>query len=123
MKIENRMLQEKEKKRQNRRIKKGDKVMVIAGNCQGMIGEVLMRKADRLVVQGVNVRKRHVRKTREKAGSILDVEMPIHASNLRLCIDKRPVRLKVDVDQNGQRNFVYQEGDQQKKYRSVKQPA
>jgi large subunit ribosomal protein L24 len=121
MKIENRKELEKEKQRQNRRIKKGDKVKVISGNCLGMIGTVLTRKEDSFIVQGINVRKRHVKKTRDQAGSIVSIEKPIHASNLRLCTeDNKPVRLKVQTDKDGSKQFVYSDGNQQKQYRSVK---
>ena len=55
------------------RIRKDDKVMVIAGKDQGKIGKVLkvLHKHDSVVVEKVNVAKRHV-----------DKEMPIHVSNL-----------------------------------------
>jgi large subunit ribosomal protein L24 len=65
-------------------IKKGDKVLIIAGNDKGKVGEVLARQKQRVIIQGVNVRKKHVR-TKEKKPEIASIEMPIHISNVSLC--------------------------------------
>lgn len=68
------------------RIHKDDKVMVIAGKDQGKIGKVLkvLRKHDRVLVEKVNMSKRHVKPNpyRREPGGIVDKEMPIHVSNL-----------------------------------------
>lgn len=68
------------------RIRKDDKVMVIAGKDKGKIGKVLkvLSKHDSAVVEKVNVSKRHVKPNpyRHDAGGIVDKEMPIHVSNL-----------------------------------------
>ena len=68
------------------RIRKDDKVMVIAGKDQGKIGKVLkvLHKHDSVVVEKVNVAKRHVKPNpyRREPGGIVDKEMPIHVSNL-----------------------------------------
>ena len=49
-------------------IRKGDRVLVIAGNDKGKAGEVLSRDEDRVIVQGINVRKKHMRRTQEMQG-------------------------------------------------------
>ena len=68
------------------RIRKDDKVMVIAGKDAGKLGKVLkvLRKKDRVLVEKVNMVKRHMRANpyRRQAGGIVDKEMPIHVSNL-----------------------------------------
>ena len=66
------------------KVKKGDQVIVITGRDKGKKGEVLMvlPKLNRVVVQGVNMVKRHTRATRTTQGGILDKEAPIHASNI-----------------------------------------
>ncbi|MDR2726642.1 MAG: 50S ribosomal protein L24 [Deltaproteobacteria bacterium] len=68
------------------RIRKDDKVMVIAGKDKGKVGKVLkiLRKHDRVVVEKVNMVKRHTKPNpyRREAGGIVDKEMPIHLSNL-----------------------------------------
>jgi len=65
-------------------IKKGDRVIVIAGRDKGKKGEVikLFPKEDRALVAGVNVVKRHQRQTQSQAGGIVNKESAIHLSNL-----------------------------------------
>ena len=66
------------------RIRKGDQVAVMAGRDKGKRGEVLrVIPADsRVVVQGVNVVKRHRKPTQMSAGGIEEIEAPIHVSNV-----------------------------------------
>ena len=67
------------------KLKKGDLVRVIAGNDRGRTGRVLkvFPKAGRVVVEGVNLIKRHTRPTQKNPkGGILEKEAPIHASNV-----------------------------------------
>ncbi len=72
------------------KIKKGDKVVVLAGRDKGRSGEVLevMQKDNRAVVRGVNVVKRHQRQTVKQEGGILSKEAAIHLSNLALADPK-----------------------------------
>lgn len=75
-------------------IRKGDRVLVIAGNDRGKTGEVLGRSEDRVLIQGVNIRKKHMKRTQEtQGGRIVEMEVPIHVSNVCLC-DKEGNRLK-----------------------------
>ena len=67
------------------KIKKGDQVQVIAGKDVGKIGEVtrVIVGADKVIVDGVNVAKRHQRATKATMqGGIIDKDMPIHVSNV-----------------------------------------
>ena len=69
------------------KIKKGDTVQVIAGKDLGKIGEVtrVIRDTDRVIVDGVNVAKRHQRATKATMqGGIIDKDMPIHVSNVAI---------------------------------------
>ncbi|PQA85423.1 50S ribosomal protein L24 [Hyphococcus luteus] len=68
------------------KIKKGDKVIVLAGRDRGAEGEVIevMPKADRVVVRGVNVIKKHQRQTPQQEGGIITREAPLHVSNVAL---------------------------------------
>ena len=69
------------------RIKKGDKVKVIAGHYKGTIGEVLrvLPKEDKVVVEGVNIVKKTLKPTQANPdGGIMDKEMPIHVSNVMI---------------------------------------
>ncbi|MAW78988.1 MAG: 50S ribosomal protein L24 [Parvularcula sp.] len=68
------------------KIKKGDKVIVLSGKDRGAEGEVIevMPKADRVVVRGVNLIKKHQRQTPQEQGGIITREAPIHVSNVAL---------------------------------------
>jgi large subunit ribosomal protein L24 len=67
-----------------RRLLTGDLVIVTAGAHKGKTGKVKTfdPERNRVVIEGVNVRKRHVRPTQQRAGGILEAEQPIFASNV-----------------------------------------
>ena len=85
------------------KIKKGDKVQVIAGADRGTVAEVkaVFPKTGKLIVEGVNVAKKHMKPSNANPdGGIVDKEMPINASNVEL-IDakaKKPSRVGFKVD-------------------------
>jgi large subunit ribosomal protein L24 len=90
-------------------IRKGDQVKVIAGNDKGKMGAVLERSEDRVVVQGINMRKKHLRRSEQApAGRVIDMEVPIHVSNVSL-VDKEGNRMKVHVRKgdSGERELIY----------------
>jgi large subunit ribosomal protein L24 len=66
------------------KIKVGDDVMVIAGKDKGKRGTVLKMDADRIVVENVNVAKKHQKPNPQRGvpGGIIDKEMPLHVSNV-----------------------------------------
>ena len=66
------------------KIKKGDKVVVITGSDRGKTGEVLrvLRSEMRVLVQGVNMMKRHTRQAPGEPGGIIEKEAPLHISNV-----------------------------------------
>jgi large subunit ribosomal protein L24 len=67
-------------------VKKNDSVVVISGNDKGKAGKVLkvFPQKGRVIVEGVNIRKRHMRPTQSSPqGSIIEREFPIHASNVK----------------------------------------
>ena len=69
------------------KIKKGDKVIVISGAEKGSSGAVLevQAKRDRIIVEGVNMRKKHERKTQDNPeGAIVERELSLHISNVML---------------------------------------
>jgi large subunit ribosomal protein L24 len=66
-------------------VKKGDKVIVLAGKDKGATGEVVlsMPKENKVIVSGVNKVKRHQRpKKQGEKGQMIDKEMPLHVSNV-----------------------------------------
>jgi len=95
----------------NKRLREGDKVVVIAGNDKGKVGNILSRKDnEKIVVQGINVRKKHVKRTQNAPGRIVNIEAPIHACKVMLCpIESKGVKLKARVDGEGKRSFVYKD--------------
>ncbi|MBA3721724.1 MAG: 50S ribosomal protein L24 [Parachlamydiaceae bacterium] len=107
-----------------KKIRTGDKVVAIAGNNRGQVGIVKSLKGETVVVQGLNVRKKHVKRTQEAPqGRIIDIERPIHVSNVKVCVDgDTAARLKVRTNGQGQRNLVYKNGDKETVYRSIKKP-
>ena len=72
------------------RVRKGDRVVVTTGRDNGKTGEVLsvLPKENRLVVQGVNMIKRHTRATQTQSGGIIEREAPLHLSNVMLADPK-----------------------------------
>jgi large subunit ribosomal protein L24 len=89
------------------KIRKGDKVLVLAGKDKGKGGEVLrvIPKENRAVVQGVNISRRHQRQTAAQEGGIVAREMPIHISNLALRDPKdgKPTRVGFKVLADGKK--------------------
>ena len=88
------------------KLKKGDKVVVIAGANKGKEGKITKVLEDIVVVEGVNVAKKHLKpKNNNGTGEIVEVERPIHKSNVML-VDpktKKPTKVKIDFDKNGKK--------------------
>ncbi len=92
-----------------RHIRKGDMVMVTAGNDRGVTGEVLrvMPGDDRVVVQGVNVRAKHLKPTQTNPqGGVVHREMPIHISNVSPVVDGQPTRVRFETKADGTKQRV-----------------
>ena len=72
------------------KIKKGDKVVILAGRDKGKTGEVtkVLPTEDKVIVAGVNVVKRHTRPTQTDQGGIKEKEAAIHVSNVALADPK-----------------------------------
>jgi large subunit ribosomal protein L24 len=82
------------------RIKKGDTVQVISGKDKGKTGEVLrtLPYENRVVVQGINLRTRHVKPTQEgETGRIVTEEASLHASNVMLYSTTKQVASRVEI--------------------------
>ena len=79
------------------KIRKGDRVKIIAGRSKGKIGDVLrvLPSEDRVVVAGVNVVKRHTKPGRTEQGGIIEREAAIHVSNVALLDPKSDKPTKV----------------------------
>lgn len=98
------------------KIKKGDKVVVTTGRDKGKQGEVLqvMPKDERLIVQGVNMVKRHTRPSQTNAGGIVDKEATIAVSNVALIDPKdgKPTRVGFKTLEDGKKvRFAKRSGE------------
>ena len=98
-------------------IKKNDKVKVIVGKDRGKIGKVInvLSKKDRLLVEHVNMVKRHTRPSaKNKQGGIVEGEAPIHWSNVMLMCNKclAPVRIKMRSLEDGKKVRVCRKCDE-----------
>ena len=89
------------------KLKKGDRVRVLSGKDRGKEGAVMrvMPKSNRVIVDGVNVAKRHQRTTRATMqGGIIDKDMPIDASSVAiLCSADGPTRIGYKFDAQGRK--------------------
>lgn len=111
-----------EKQETSKKIRKGDKVIVLSGNDRGQTGSVLRIIGSKAIVQGINIRKKHVKRSEaHPQGGIIEIEGPIHLSNLQVCTDdNKPVKLKVRVDEHGNRALYYKIDGQDVLYRTIK---
>ena len=87
--------------------KKGDKVVVIAGKDKGKEGTItkVLRNENKIVIEGVNVVKKHVKPNGQSAGSIVELEAPINASNAMMIDPKTKKRTRIGhkIDKNGKK--------------------
>lgn len=93
------------------KLKKGDKVVVIAGKSKGEKGTIsrVLPEENMVLIDGINLAKKHRRRTRTTGkGQIVEKAMPIHASNVMLADPKdgKPTRVKITRDKEGKRQRV-----------------
>ncbi len=105
----------------NKWIRAGDKVTVIAGNEKGQVGKVLRRNKDRVAIEGLNILKKHVKPKQRMQPGILEMEGPMHISNVSLCNEAgKAVKIKVKMSKDGKKQLVYQDSGKEVVYRDVK---
>ena len=87
--------------------KVGDKVVVIAGSSKGKEGKIIktLRNENKVIVEGVNIFKKHRKANGQESGGILEVEAPIHASNVMMIDPKTKKRTRIghSVDKNNKK--------------------
>lgn len=100
----------------------GDQVMAIAGNDKGGVGTVMATLGEKILVRGLNVKKKHVKPNPQNPqGGTQRIEKPIHVSNLRVCNQQGiPVKLKVASTPEAERALVYIEEGVEKLHRVLK---
>ncbi|MGF1632010.1 MAG: 50S ribosomal protein L24 [Kiloniellaceae bacterium] len=92
------------------KIKKGDKVVVTTGRDKGKQGEVLrvLRADERVLVQGVNMVKRHTAPSQASPGGIIEKEASLHISNVAHIDPKsnKPTRVGYKIDKDGRKTRI-----------------
>lgn len=106
----------------SKRIRKGDKVYVTAGEDRKRTGTVLRIMGAKAVVEGINVCKKSVKRSEQNPqGGIIEIEKPVHISNLRICVDEnKPVKLQVRKNSQGNRELFYNLDGEDVLYRNIK---
>src|SRR5918997_2051015 len=88
-----------------RKIRTGDEVIVTSGRNKGQRGLVRLNliDRDRIVIEGVNIVKKHIKRGRARQAGIVEVEAPLHVSNVRLVCPncKQPTRVGVREGSDG----------------------
>ena len=96
------------------KVTKGDRVIVLSGDDKGKTGEIIkaMPKEGKVVVQGINLVKRHTKPSQTSAGGIITKEAPIHVSNVAL-VDSQGKATKVGYkEENGRKvRFARKSGE------------
>ena len=79
------------------KLKVGDKVVVIAGSSKGKEGKITktFKDENKVIVEGVNIVKKHKKGNGQETGGILEVEAPIHASNVMIVDPKTKKRTRI----------------------------
>lgn len=95
--------------------KVGDKVVVIAGSDKGKEGKIIktLKAENRVVVEGVHMIKKHQKPTGQESGGIVEIEAPIHASNVMI-VDpktKKGTRIGHTTDKNGKKIRITKKSD------------
>ena len=88
------------------KIRKGDKVIVLAGRDRGRTGEVIEVRPDeaQALVRGINMVKRHQKQTQAQEGGIISKEAPIQLSNIAyLGKDGKPTRVGFKIHADGKK--------------------
>ena len=96
--------------------KKGDKVVVISGKSKGTVGTIsTILKDNKVIVEGANMVKKHIKPNGQTAGSIVEVEAPIHASNVMMVDTKTNKRTRIGhtTDKKGNKVRVSKKSNEQ----------
>ncbi len=108
--------------RMSKFIRVGDQVGIIAGNDKGKMGTVLKCMTKKVVVQGINIRKKHQKaRSQEEPSQIIELEKPINKSNVMIAInDTKWVKLRLRINKEGSKELYYLDGQNEVLYRPLK---
>lgn len=89
------------------KLKVGDKVIVITGKDKNKQGKIVktLKNEDKVIVEGINIATKHIKKSQGNDGSIIKKEMPIHISNVMIVDPKtnKRTRLTSGLDKNSKK--------------------
>lgn len=88
------------------KLKTGDKVVVVSGSNNGKEGKITKILDNKVIVEGVNIVKKHLKpKNNNGTGEIIEMEAPIHVSNVMLSDPKtkKPTKVKIEKDSKGKK--------------------
>jgi large subunit ribosomal protein L24 len=102
------------------RIKVSDPVIVISGNDKGKKGKVLKFKDKKVVVEGVNIRKKYIKDPKKNGKkSEFTKEIGIDRSNVMYCYEDKPAKLRARVNEGKKEIYVVDENQQDKVIRTI----
>jgi large subunit ribosomal protein L24 len=88
----------------NLKIKTGDNVQILLGKDRGKSGKILRvwTKENKVLVENINIYKRHVKKTAQHEGGVLDIPKPVNSSNVSLICPscKKTTRVGIKIEGN-----------------------
>lgn len=91
------------------RLKTGDKVIVITGSNKGKEGIIkkVLRAENKVIIEGVNIVKKHKKGNGQESGGIVELEAPINASNVMLfdAKIKKPTRVGITIDEKNKKKI------------------
>ena len=89
-----------------KKLKTGDKVVVVSGSNKGKEGKITKILDNKVIVEGVNIVKKHLKpKNNNGTRKIIEMEAPIHVSNVMLSDPKtkKPTKVKIEKDSKGKK--------------------
>ncbi len=99
------------------KLKTGDKVVVIAGKEKGKEGTItkILKAENKIIIENINLVKKHQKSDGQNPGSIVDVEAPIHASNVMLVdpTNSKRTRIGYKFDKDGKKVRISKKTDKE----------
>lgn len=104
-----------------KRLKKGDPVIVITGNEKGKEGTLEAIKGEKVLVKGVNKKKKHMKGDGQgRPGQIVEFEAPFNVSNLAYCVEGKPYKLRARQSKEGKKEiYVILSNNEEKVIRTI----
>lgn len=97
------------------KIRVNDTVLVTTGKDKGKTGKIIKinKKTEKVVVEKVNLKVKHVKKTQSRPGEKISFEAPIHASNVKLIcpVSKKPTRVGYVMEEGGKQRLCKKSGE------------